>query len=148
MAKPSIVGARTLSCKLKTLSRQMTACAGHLLEPFDVSPIQASILYEIAAGETSPSRIAMSTGVDASALSRQIRLLEERGLIERHVDDDNRTRALLALTAAGRRLAREIDPHAEQVDEILASALSRDELKALDRTLEKLSAALGARPAR
>lgn len=143
MTKPSIVGARTLSCKLKTLSRQLTACAGRLLEPFDVTPIQASILYELATGETSPSKVALSIGVDASALSRQIRSLEERNLIERQVDDDNRTRARLTLTAEGRKLARDIDPHADQVQEIITSALSREELRTLDKVLEKMSTALG-----
>lgn len=88
----------------------------------------------------------MNIGVDASALSRQIRNLEERRLIERHVDDDNRTRARLTLTADGRKLARDIDPHADQVQEIITSALSREELRTLDRVLEKMSAALGPEP--
>ena len=142
MAKPMDVGPQTVSCKIRLLSRLTVACAGRLLKEFDISPVQASVLYELAVGETSPSRIAAHVGVDASILSRQIRLMEASELIERHVDERNRTRVLLKLTKTGRRVAREIDPIAEQVQSILTAALTKDEWKTFERCVEKLNAAL------
>ena len=136
------VGPQTISCKIRLLSRLTVACAGRLLKELDVSPAQASVLYELAVGETSPSRIADHMGVDASILSRQIRLMEARGLIERHVDDDNRIRVLLKLTKKGLRLAQEVDPIAEHAQNILVAALTKEEWKTFERCVEKLNAAL------
>jgi len=118
--------------------------AAKLLEPFDISPAQAGLLYQVGRGERVPSQIARQMLVDPSNLSRQIRVLEARGLLTREVDDANRTRAILRLTEAGRSMARRIDPHAAIIEGAIARRLGPSGAAALRRALEQVRLALDA----
>ena len=133
----------SLACKLNLLSREITAAAARLLAPFNVTPSQAKVFYELLQGESSPSIIARNIGIDASSLSRLLRTLERSGFIERAIDLENRTRITLALTDAGRTLAHRIDPHAAQIQQRIETALSEQDLATLRRALAAISDAMG-----
>lgn len=143
--KAKIAEASSLACKLGVLSREITAAAARLLEPFEITPSQANLFYYLLQGETSPSKIARSIGIDASSLSRLIRNLEAKGWIEREIDLDNRTRITLRLTANGERMARAIDPHAEQIQQRILDALDDTELHMLHEAIAKISYAMASR---
>lgn len=140
--KTNIESTGSLACKLSVLSREITAAAARLLAPFGVTPSQANVFYALLQGETSPSVIATAIGIDASSLSRLLRKLEQQGHIERSIDLENRTRITLRLTESGRRLARRIDPHAEQIQQRIERALSPQELDCLRRALGAISDAM------
>lgn len=53
-------------------------------------------------GPLRPSALADALGVDASTVSRQVRHLEDRGLLERTADPDDRRASRLALSEEGR----------------------------------------------
>ncbi len=144
MARTSLKDADSIACKIRLLSREISACSARLLEPLDLTPSQSDFLYHLTHGQTSPSKIARMMGVDASNLSRMIRQFEERGLIERKADDDNRTRVALIPTAAGRALATDSDPHAELIRDTIKKSLSDTEMRSLLRSFRKLSEALAA----
>ncbi|MEM7625242.1 MAG: MarR family transcriptional regulator [Planctomycetota bacterium] len=130
------------ACRINALSREVQAATARLLEPYGVTPAQALMLYELAHGQTSPTVIAQNMAVDASNLSRMIRLLGDRGLLVREVDDANRTRVAVKLTPEGRKLARRIDPHAAVMQDVITGALTDAERRALSRGLTKLTDAL------
>lgn len=139
----SIPHANSLATSLNVLSRQITAAAARLLAPLDITPSQAGVLYELSNGETSPSTIARNMGIDASSLSRLLSTLEKRGLLERTIDLDNRTRITLRLTPDGEDLAYRADPHAEQIQRRIEGALSQRRLQELKRCIQLISAAMG-----
>jgi DNA-binding MarR family transcriptional regulator len=56
------------------------------------------------AGPLAVSELAERLGVDQSTASRQVKPLEERGLIGRTNDPSDRRSSLLSITAAGRRV--------------------------------------------
>ncbi|MCG8459840.1 MAG: MarR family winged helix-turn-helix transcriptional regulator, partial [Holophagales bacterium] len=105
-------------------------------------PTQASVFFHLLEGETSPSAIAHHMGVDASNLSRLVAALEKRGLVERRIDLDNRTRITLCLTGEGERLACRVAPHAAELRERIVACLDDDELRTFEACLEKVSRAL------
>lgn len=55
-------------------------------------------------GPLAVSELAERLGVDQSTASRQIKPLEERGLVRRTTDPADRRSSLLSITAAGRRV--------------------------------------------
>ncbi len=137
-----IVKASSLACKLGVLSREIGAAASRLLQPFGITPSQANLLLHLLQGETSPSKIAGSTGIDASSLSRLTRTLEAKGWITRATDLDNRSRVSLSLTAEGDRMARSVAPHAEHVQQRVLEALDEREQAALHAAINKISRAM------
>lgn len=134
----------SLACLIKVAARDVTNATTRLLRPFGVTPAQAEVLYYLRAGETSPSKIAESIGVDASNLTRIVTAFEKRGLARRDFDPENRARITIGLTPAGKKLAGEIDFHAEDIQSAMLAALSDRDQAAIRRALAKVSDAMNA----
>lgn len=89
------------------------------------------------------SEIARRTHVDKAWISRSVRELEKKDLVERDVDPKDSRVSLAVLTAKGRALLEEIRPHVKTaegrvLDGIKEASLKRD----LDRLLENAEAIL------
>lgn len=84
------------------------------------------------------SQLAMRTSSDAFKVARAIELLVRRGLIRRDVDKNDRRRASLSLTAAGRKVYNDIEKFVVRVEHELAAVLDPDELAMLRQTLDKV----------
>jgi DNA-binding MarR family transcriptional regulator len=78
----------------------------------------------------SATEVAHKLGIDPSTVSRQLRPLEEQGLVTRTVDGSDRRVTRLSVTAAGRRALERVERSAIDT---LASAL--DSWSADDRAL-------------
>jgi DNA-binding MarR family transcriptional regulator len=100
------------------------------------------VLYELAlqgrAGSSTPSQLADHTGVSPSTMTHRLDLLTRRGLIERTVDPDNRTRSKVKLTKAGRELFRRAILDADVAEAEVLAALNPKEQRQLADLLEKL----------
>lgn len=136
------------ACKLRRTSREIMAFVNKLLEPVGVTQSQADFLYFLQQGETTPSVIAQAIGIDASNLSRMIRHFEENGWIQRLVDESNRTRVEIRLTAEGNAFARRVSAHTEVVHETLDAELTESDKQALDRVLSKIHESMQRGPIR
>jgi DNA-binding MarR family transcriptional regulator len=73
-------------------------------------------------------------------VSRAVARLLAAGRVSRRTDRIDRRRSILALTAVGEAIHREIVPHAERVESRLLAGLDEAERAALDRLLAKLEA--------
>lgn len=136
------------ACKLRRMSREIMAFVNKLLEPVGVTQSQADFLYFLQQGETTPSVIAQSIGVDASNLSRMIRQFEESGWVERRVDESNRTRVEILLTDKGKAFAERVGEHTEVVHETLDAELTNSDKEALNRVLRKIHDSMQRGPVR
>ena len=90
--------------------------------------------------ELNPSEISERQGTSRNTISALIRNLEDEGLIERHLDKEDRRKFNIRLTEAGRSLVSE---HASRHMSIIAgcfSTLTGDEQEALSQILNKLGA--------
>ncbi|MCC6209921.1 MAG: MarR family transcriptional regulator [Burkholderiales bacterium] len=74
-------------------------------------------------------QIALGTlaGLDRSTVGLVIRLLSERGLVERYADQRDGRRKRIRLTAAGRRALRQVAPAARRVSGRMLSVLPKAE---------------------
>ena len=90
----------------------------------------------------SPSRLAESTLVTSGTMTNRIDRLEERGLIERVPNADDRRGVDVRLTPAGKDLTeRLVGEHVENEQRML-SALTKKERADLDRLTRKLLSSL------
>lgn len=148
MSAGGVGGADSNAGRIRLLAREITSFTTRLLGPFDVTCSQADFLLHLANGASQPSRIAQLMGLDASNLSRMIRIFEDRAWIVRQVDEANRTRVRISLTAAGRRIASRIGPHAKVLDAAMHQHLTARETRQLADLLERVSTGLADGPKR
>lgn len=91
---------RTLSKNLETQ-----------LQPFNLTANQWAPLLAIAHGQCDTvAGCARETGIDAGAMTRMLDRLEAKGLLRRQRSNNDRRVVNVALTTAGKTVAREIPP--------------------------------------
>ncbi|WP_216892702.1 MarR family winged helix-turn-helix transcriptional regulator [Nocardia alni] len=89
-------------------------------------------------GELTPSRLARETFASPAAVTKRVRGLEERGLVDRRVDERDRRVAHLSLTAAGSDLLDRLFPQQLSYERTLLSRLPDTEQAELARILGQL----------
>jgi DNA-binding MarR family transcriptional regulator len=107
-----------------------------------VTVAEWAILRELFdAGETSPSRLAASSGLTRGAVSKLVDRLLHKDLLSRAEAAGDRRFQDVQLTAAGRALVPRLATLADQNDEEFFSHLSAEERDLLVTILRKLIAA-------
>jgi MarR family transcriptional regulator, transcriptional regulator for hemolysin len=109
------------------------------LQAIDLNLTQASLIAYIAEfGATTQTHLADHLGIGRAAIGASIDRLEQRGLVERGADPDDRRVWRVELTDAGRALAAQ----AVEIDEVLRAELrhgiGREERQALSWVLTRL----------
>lgn len=110
----------------------------------DLTPSQLQIVGDIQrAGVIVPGELAARQGVRVQSLTGGLNTLEERGLIVRRTDPDDRRRQLLELTAAAEELLRreraERDAWLERAMDVNLTDLERGVLALAAPILAKLA---------
>ncbi len=95
------------------------------------------ILNRLRRTPMSVKQLAEAAMIDAPAATVAVNDLEERGLVARRVDPDNRRTKVVSLTDAGRAAAAEVAAVGDPAPAALA-ALPDDQLVALRRILDEL----------
>lgn len=99
--------------------------------------------------ESAPMQLAAlcrTSFFDKAYAGRVLRPLEQRGLVTLGADQAHKRRVIVDITAAGRQLARQVQPVARRSQMRLLGALEPVERKALYTTLHKLLATTAASP--
>jgi DNA-binding MarR family transcriptional regulator/GNAT superfamily N-acetyltransferase len=118
---------------------------GLLRSPFTLA--EARVIYELAQrAQTTATELGQELGMDAGYLSRIVRELEGRGLIERRPSDLDRRRQLLSLTDRGREAFAELDTASRGEIEALLVALPVEDQRRLEASMRVIERVLGAGP--
>lgn len=127
---------------LRFVSNHVSHSFARKLANTGVTVAEWVILRELSdAGETSPSRLAASSGLTRGAVSKLVDRLLHKDLVSRAEADADRRFQDVKLTAAGRALVPRLAVLADRNDEEFFSHLSTKEREALVATLKKLVAA-------
>lgn len=130
------------------LLAQLGAHATRLFEAriaaLDLTPPQAGLL-RIVATEPGHSQqaIAGRLGTPPSRLVRLVDALEERGVMERRRNPEDRRNHALHLTAEGGRLLGQMGRAAAAHEDAVCAVLEADERSQLGALLERVAASLG-----
>jgi DNA-binding MarR family transcriptional regulator len=87
---------------------------------------------------SSQAEIASHVRSDAPAVSRALSALLVRGLVRADPDPDDRRRTCVSLTPAGRRLARELVPVAQELRDAVVAGMTATEIAVLTASLERI----------
>jgi DNA-binding MarR family transcriptional regulator len=114
-----------------------------LLRPAGLTALQYTALTVLERHpDMSSAQLARHSFVTAQSMADMITALEGRGLIERHRDQADRRRLVVALTAGGREL---LDRYRDQVDaleEQMLAGLTKAQISSLRRNLHACHANL------
>ncbi len=97
------------------------------------------VLRRLAKRPMTAKEIAAAATMDAPATSVAVNDLEDRGLVVRQADPNNRRCKVISLTDEGRRMVASIEGVDDPAPQPFA-ALSQEELRSLEDILEKLTA--------
>ena len=108
-----------------------------------VSMAQSHILFEVRRSEKpSMQQVAEELGMDVTTFSRQVKSLENKGLVCRRVAPGDRRVSLLGLTDAGRQVLEKIDGYMAARLERIFGCMSTFERETVVRSLGLLNEAL------
>jgi len=117
-------------------------CLGALAQitgPQDLSPLQFGILASIQdAPGLDQRRLAERMGIDTVSAHHHIEFLEERGLVTREIDRDDRRSRVLKLTKRGVRLREQLRPGIVDAHDRVLSSLSQHERETFLRLLTRI----------
>lgn len=127
---------------LRMISNHVSQSFARKVEGSGVTVAEWVMLREMyEAGQTSPSRLAASTGLTRGAVSKLIDRLVQKKLATRAEADEDRRYQDVELTPAGRALVPKLAELADLNDEEFFSCLTADERASLIAALRKLAAA-------
>ena len=86
----------------------------------------------------SQAEIASRVRSDAPTVSRALAALLERGIVRADPDPDDRRRTCVVLTAAGKRLARQLSPVASEIREAVVDGMTPAEIATLTAALQRI----------
>lgn len=111
-----------------------------VVAPFGLTIPEWRVVLSLAAGRTDTAMaIAADWGMDKMAISRAVRSLAGRGLVQRKLDPADKRRRALSLTDDGRTLYTRIEPQATARYLELLEPLTATERRVLRRALGKLA---------
>ncbi|MEQ6248940.1 MarR family winged helix-turn-helix transcriptional regulator [Sulfitobacter sp. HNIBRBA3233] len=104
-----------------------------------LSVMQWRVLFMLdALGKTTPAEIVRETGLDKGQLSRTIRDMTERGLLEAVPNTDDMRGQVIDFSERGRALFQKVRPLIYDRQDRLLSVMSEEERKTFIRVLDLL----------
>jgi DNA-binding MarR family transcriptional regulator len=101
-----------------------------------------AIAYDNATGR----ELALRAGISGPAVSQLLAGLSDSGLLDRHVDQDDRRRQVLTLSPAGRAAFASAEALLAERLGALLTGVPRPELDAIARLLPQIESALAGKP--
>jgi DNA-binding MarR family transcriptional regulator len=125
------------------ISRKNRAMVGNLLRPLGLFAGQELLLMQLSERDARPqTELIAALGIDHSTVSKMLQRMEAAGLVARGASSQDQRAAVVRLTAAGRRLRREIERIWKEMERATVGHLSGAERNALLGLLRAVEARL------
>lgn len=137
---------RYVPALLTSLTNKMASGASACYRKhFGVGIVEWRVLAMLAVEDhITANRMVQVIGLDKSAVSRALKLLEQDGHVSTEVDGQDARRYTVSLTPAGRKLHDQVLVTALERERLLLAALNDDEIETLIGFLHRMSAQLEA----
>ena len=128
--------------RLARISLLLDAFQHEQLAPFGITPGDYSVLAALRRSgspyELSPSELYNVLECSSGGMTKVLKRLETRGLVERWPDPEDGRGSRVSLSSDGRRFEREVFEALLEATQELLAQVSAPRLKEMDRTLEQL----------
>ena len=127
-----------LGSLITTISRAHSIYLFHEIEKLGITGGQFQFLMGLAREDSiTQEELANNFYMNESTIARALRKLEDAGMVQRKVDENNRRRKIITVTKKGRTAVNKIRKKDEEWEERIKSlsAVEKNELKEMLRTL-------------
>jgi DNA-binding MarR family transcriptional regulator len=139
----------TLLYVMKQLELAVRSRLDDIFRPIGMTALQYTALTVLERHpDLSSAQLARNSFVTAQTMADMITALEDRSLIERHRDPDDRRRLVVALTGDGRKLLNRYRGKVSALEQEMLSDLTKRQAAELRRSVLACRAALTEHPAR
>jgi len=136
---PNLFRSQCVLTKSRRAARSVSRHFGRLIKPHGVTPSQASLLFALYGSEaTSVSELADGMAIERSALTRNLRLLEDAGHVECQIGGRGGAKAY-RLSQTGQAKLMEMVPLWHEAQDALRARLGEGQWKQMQATLALLA---------
>jgi DNA-binding MarR family transcriptional regulator len=134
---PQLTG--RLGYLLKHAQARLAELTAEALAPYGISGRELAVLLVLASQEpASQQQAARRLGIDRTTMVAFVDTLEDKGLVARRPDPDDRRRNVVALTTAGRETLRRATRASDEAERRFLAPLNRSAGENLKQTLSRL----------
>ena len=124
---------------LKHAHLRMAELTSKALTPYGIEGRELGVLLTLADGEpTSQQQAAQRLGIDRTTMVALLDTLEDKGLVSRHPDTDDRRRNVVELTDAGHSTLRQATQASDDAERVFLARLSPRAAQQLRTSLQTL----------
>jgi DNA-binding MarR family transcriptional regulator len=135
---PALAG--RLGYLLKHAQLQLAELTASAMAPFGITGRQLAVLIAVdSRAPLSQQEVARRLGVDRTTMVLLIDELENKGLVQRRRDPDDRRKNVVVLTDAGRATLREASRASDEAERLFLGPLSGDKATQLRRALRAIA---------
>ncbi|WP_026155039.1 MarR family winged helix-turn-helix transcriptional regulator [Thiolinea disciformis] len=139
--RQNIVHSDSVGWLINAAAIKVNGIMAAMLEPLNLTQGQFAIMKALAEGDNiTQTEIGKVVAMPNYAITRQLDILEQRGLLVRQVDEFSRRSFRICLTAAGRDLSPQLFAITQIVNENFLSSLQPQEAEHLKKLLQNLVA--------
>lgn len=132
------MGKQCVCFNLRKATRRVTSIYDEALKPCGLKVTQMTLLVAVRVLEpVTINRLAKAIVMDRTTLSRNVSLLNKKGLVDREPGSDPRTRRL-SLTAQGHSVLKEAFPLWQKAQADIVAALGEDRMSSLLKGISDL----------
>jgi DNA-binding MarR family transcriptional regulator len=125
---------------IKRAEIEVTSRMAKTLEPFDITPIQFTVLYfvDYDEGDLSSAQLSRRFSMTPQSMNELVSVLERKKLLKKEVDPSHRRILHLRLTAKGKKLLDACNTALDVMEKDLLSGLSGAETATLRNLIGKI----------
>lgn len=111
-----------------------------VMEKFDITPIQFTVLYFVDhdKGDLSSAQLSRRFSMTPQSMNELVAVLERKKLLKKSVDPAHKRILRLSLTAKGKKLLQDCNTASDEIEEILLAGLSANEINILRGLIGKI----------
>ncbi|WP_373481835.1 MarR family winged helix-turn-helix transcriptional regulator [Acetobacterium sp.] len=102
-------------------------------------PEQVILMYLVSNNGVNQDNIAQHFMLDKGAIAKTLRKLEEKGLIKRHQNPENKRENLITIVPDGQSILGEMEEALNEWNQYFFEGLSDDEIQQYERITEKIA---------
>ncbi|MEC0092744.1 MarR family winged helix-turn-helix transcriptional regulator [Paenibacillus macquariensis] len=130
---------QAIGYKYTPVFRKISALFAYQLRPYDITPEQRSVLYQLYLEEgINQKEIALRTDKDQPTVTRILDVLDKKQLIIRHTDPADRRAFLICATDSAKKLILDTIPLELALNDLLVSGVTDEQLELFEHIMQQI----------